>query len=318
MKEVAMSAVQKKGKSDHDKFEMVVLGRKKGRLAQDWIGNVFSLPALMVMLAMVVYPLVYGIVISFYDTNLVNKFNFVGLKYYGRLIKDHTFYASLWKTAVFTFATVAGRTILALAFSTILVKENMPCKKLFRSILVLPWFFPDVVIGILWKWLYNTNYGLFNHVLRSLNIIEQPVEWLSNTHTALGAVIVASIWKGFPFMMVMLMAALQTIPKDLYEAAELDGCNTFQQFRNVTLPGIMPVLSTTLMLEIMWCFKHFTLVWNLTKGGPVDATQVVSIDIYKTGFEYMRFGESSTRAVFVFVIIIVLTVLQKMLQKRKA
>lgn len=313
-----MSAVQTKDKSDHDKFEKVVLGRKAGRLTQDWIGNIFSLPALMVMIAMVVYPLVYGIVISFYDTNLVNKFNFVGLKYYGRLIKDPTFYSSLWKTAVFTFATVAGRTLLALVFSTILVKESMPCKKLFRSILVLPWFFPDVVIGILWKWLYNTNYGLFNHVLRSLNIIEQPIEWLSNTHTALGAVIVASIWKGFPFMMVMLMAALQTIPKDLYEAAELDGCNTFQQFRNVTLPGIMPVLSTTLMLEIMWCFKHFTLVWNLTKGGPVDATQVVSIDIYKTGFEYMRFGESSTRAVFVFVIIIVLTVLQKMLQKRKA
>ena len=313
-----MSAVKTKNRPDRDKFERAVLGHRKGSLTQDWIGNVFSLPALVVMVAMVVYPLVYGIVISFYDTNLVNKFNFVGLKYYGRLIKDRTFYASLWKTAVFTVTTVAGRTLLALVFSTILVKENMPCKKWFRSILVLPWFFPDVVIGILWKWLYNTNYGLFNHILRSLNIIEQPIEWLSNTHTALGAVIVASIWKGFPFMMVMFMAALQTIPKDLYEAAELDGCNSFQQFRNVTLPGIMPVLSTTLMLEVMWCFKHFTLVWNLTKGGPVDATQVVSIDIYKTGFEYMRFGESSTRAVFVFVIIIVLTVLQKMFQKRKA
>ncbi len=313
-----MSAVKTKNRPDRDKFERAVLGHRKGSLTQDWIGNVFSLPALVVMVAMVVYPLVYGIVISFYDTNLVNKFNFVGLKYYGRLIKDRTFYASLWKTAVFTVTTVVGRTLLALVFSTILVKENMPCKKLFRSILVLPWFFPDVVIGILWKWLYNTNYGLFNHILRSLNIIEQPIEWLSNTHTALGAVIVASIWKGFPFMMVMFMAALQTIPKDLYEAAELDGCNSFQQFRNVTLPGIMPVLSTTLMLEVMWCFKHFTLVWNLTKGGPVDATQVVSIDIYKTGFEYMRFGESSTRAVFVFVIIIVLTVLQKMFQKRKA
>ena len=313
-----MSAVKTKNRPDRDKFERAVLGHRKGSLTQDWIGNVFSLPALVVMVAMVVYPLVYGIVISFYDTNLVNKFNFFGLKYYGRLIKDRTFYASLWKTAVFTVTTVVGRTLLALVFSTILVKENMPCKKLFRSILVLPWFFPDVVIGILWKWLYNTNYGLFNHILRSLNIIEQPIEWLSNTHTALGAVIVASIWKGFPFMMVMFMAALQTIPKDLYEAAELDGCNSFQQFRNVTLPGIMPVLSTTLMLEVMWCFKHFTLVWNLTKGGPVDATQVVSIDIYKTGFEYMRFGESSTRAVFVFVIIIVLTVLQKMFQKRKA
>jgi len=284
---------------------------------QNWIGNIFSLPAFLVLVMMVVYPLLYGIFISFFDTNLVNKFNFVGLKYYGRLIKDSSFYASLWKTAIFTFFTVLGRTVLALVFSTILVKDTMPCKKFFRSVLVLPWFFPDVVVGILWKWLYNANFGLFNYLLQLFNITEAPIEWLSNNNTAMGAVILVSIWKGYPFMMVMLLAALQTISKDLYEAAELDGCNSFQQFRHVTLPGIMPVLSTTVMLEIMWCFKHFTLIWNLTKGGPVDATQVVSIDIYKTGFEYMRFGESSTRAVFVFVIIIILTVLQKKIQKVK-
>ncbi len=192
----------------------------------------------------------------------------------------------------------------------------MPCKKLFRSILVLPWFFPDVVIGILWKWLYNANYGLLNYILKSLHIIESNIEWLSNTDTVMAAVIVVSIWKGFPFMMVMLLAALQTIDKDLYEAAELDGCNSFQQFFHVTLPGIMPVLTTTIMLEVMWCFKHFTIIWNLTKGGPVDTTNVVSIDIYNTGFGYMRFGESSTRAVIVFLIIIVMTLAQKYTQQK--
>ena len=106
-----------------------------------------------------------------------------------------------------------------------------------------------------------------------------------------------------------------SIADNLYEAAELDGCGVIQRFLHVTLPGIMPVLSTTLMLEIMWCFKHFTLIWNLTKGGPVDATRVVSIDIYRTGFDYMRFGESSTRAVFVFIIIIILTLLQKKMKR---
>lgn len=291
--------------------------RKKGSLTQDWVGNLFSFPALFVMVAMVVYPLIYGIVISFYNTNLINRFEFVGLRYYGRLLTDMTFYKSILLTVWFTVVTVAGRAVLALLFSSILVKDNMPCKKLFRSILVLPWFFPDVVIGIVWKWLFNTNYGLFNFILQSLHIIDQPIEWLSNPSTAMWAVIVASIWKGFPFMMVMLMAALQTVPKDLYEAAELDGCNSFKQFQHVTFPGIMPVFSTTMMLEIMWCFKHFTMIWNLTKGGPVDATRVVSIDIYKTGFEYMRFGESSTRAVIVFAIIIAFTLLQKFLQRKK-
>ena len=245
--------------------------RHKGDLFQSRAGYAFISPAFLVLVLMVVYPLIYGIVISFFDTNLVNKFDFVGLKYYGRLIKDASFYASLGRTVMFTFFTVLGRTILAVLFANILVMDNLPYKKVFRAILVLPWFFPDVVVGM--------------------------------------------IWKGFPFMMVMLLAALQTISKDLYEAAELDGCGVIQRFLHVTLPGIMPVLSTTLMLEIMWCFKHFTLIWNLTKGGPVDATRVVSIDIYRTGFDYMRFGESSTRAVFVFIIIIILTLLQKKMKR---
>lgn len=292
--------------------------RHVGDLHQNKLGYLFTAPAFLVLVLMVVYPLIYGIVISFFDTNLVNRFDFVGLKYYKRLIVDETFYASLGRTAIFTIFTVAGRTVLAVFFANLLVMDSMPCKTVFRSILVLPWFFPDVVVGILWRWLYNANYGLFNFILRTIGLADAPIEWLSNSKTAMWAVIMVSIWKGFPFMMVMLLAALQTISKDLYEAAELDGCGVFQRFLHVTLPGIMPVLSTTLMLEIMWCFKHFTLIWNLTKGGPVDATQVVSIDIYNTAFQYTRYGESSTRAVFVFVIIIILTVMQKKMKRKEA
>ncbi len=289
--------------------------RPTNKLQQNWQGYLFCGPALIVLLLMVVYPMVYGIVISFFDTNLVNKFKVVNLKWYKKILSDPSFYASLWRTLFFAILSVAGRTILAIVFSNILVKETLPCKKLFRSILVLPWFFPDVVIGILWKWLYDANFGLFNYVLMSLHLVNSNIEWLSNTHTVMLAVIAVSIWKGFPFMMIMLLAALGTIPKDLYEAADLDGCNGFQQFTHVTLPGIFPVLSTTIMLEFMWCFKHFTIIWNLTNGGPVDATTVVSIDIYKVGFQYLRYGESAARAVLVFIIIIVMTALQKSFAK---
>lgn len=281
------------------------------KLQQNWLGYLFCGPALLVLLLMVVYPMVYGIVISFFDTNLVNKFKPVYFKWYAKILGDSAFYASIWRTVVFSVLSVVGRTCLALVFSTILVKETLPCRKLFRSILVLPWFFPDVVIGILWKWLYDANYGLFNYVLKSCHLISSNIEWLSNTNTVMLAVIVVSIWKGFPFMMIMLLSALGTIPKDLYEAADLDGCNSFQQFIHVTLPGIFPVLATTIMLEFMWCFKHFTIIWNLTKGGPVDATTVVSIDIYNVGFQYLRYGESAARAVIVFLIIIAFTVMQK-------
>lgn len=289
--------------------------RPTNKLQQNWQGYLFCGPALIVLLLMVVYPMVYGIVISFFDTNLVNKFKVVNLKWYKKILSDPSFYASLWRTLFFAILSVAGRTILAIVFSNILVKETLPCKKLFRSILVLPWFFPDVVIGILWKWLYDANFGLFNYVLKSLHLVNSNIEWLSNTHTVMLAVIAVSIWKGFPFMMIMLLAALGTIPKDLYEAADLDGCNGLQQFAHVTLPGIFPVLSTTIMLEFMWCFKHFTIIWNLTNGGPVDATTVVSIDIYKVGFQYLRYGESAARAVLVFIIIIVMTALQKSFAK---
>lgn len=286
-------------------------------LHQTPLGYVFIFPALFVLVAMIVYPMVYGIGISFFDTNLVNKWKFIGLKYYVRLLTDVDFGKSILRTLVFTLGTVTGRTVLGLVFATILVNKRLPYKPLFRSIIVLPWFFPDVVIGLLWKWLYNANYGLINHTLLSLHLIDAPVEWLSNSSTAMGAVILVSIWKGFPFMVVMLMAALQTVSQDLYEAAEIDGCDKIGKFLHVTLPGIAPVLSTTVMLEAMWSFKHFTLIWNLTYGGPVDATNVVSIDIYKTGFQYMRFGESSTRAVYVFIIVIVMSLLQRKFKKSK-
>lgn len=287
------------------------------RLRQNSLGYIFIFPALFVLVAMIVYPMLYGIGISFFDTNLVNKWKFIGLKYYVRLLTDENFGRSIVKTLIFTFGTVAGRTFLGLLFATILVDKRIPFKPLFRSIIVLPWFFPDVVIGLLWKWLYNTNYGLINHLLLGLNMIKAPVEWLSNSSTAMGAVILVSIWKGFPFMVVMLMAALQTVSQDLYEAAEIDGCGRIGKFLHVTLPGIAPVLSTTVMLESMWSFKHFTLIWNLTYGGPVDATNVVSIDIYKTGFQYMRFGESATRAVYVFIIVIVISLLQRKFKNSK-
>lgn len=281
------------------------------RLRQSRTGYLFILPAVFVLCMMILYPLLYGVYISFFDTNLVNKWRFVGFKYYSRLAADADFYSSLLRTAIFTVFTVAGRVVLGVSFALLLNAKRLPCKALFRSILVLPWFFPDVVIGLLWKWLFNPSYGLVNSCLLSLGLIGQPVEWLSSTSTAMASVIVVSIWKGFPFMIVMVLAALQTIPADLYEAAELDGCGAIGKFRTVTLPGIMPVLATVVLLEVMWSFKHFTLIWNLTYGGPVDATNVVSIDIYKMGFEYLRFGESATRAVFVFALIMALSLIQR-------
>ena len=276
--------------------------RHRGDLFQSRAGYAFISPAFLVLVLMVVYPLIYGIVISFFDTNLVNKFDFVGLKYYGRLIKDTSFYASLGRTVMFTFFTVLGRTILAVLFANILVMDNLPYKKAFRAILVLPWFFPDVVVGMLWRWLYNANYGLFNFILRSLGIIDGPIEWLSNTDTVMWAVILVSIWKGFPFMMVMLLAALQTISKDLYEAASIDGASPVQQFFNITIPNLKPIISMCVMMDIIGSVKVFDLVFAMTQGGPNGLTNLPTTLMYNEAFKYSHYGLGSAIGILIMVI----------------
>jgi multiple sugar transport system permease protein len=179
---------------------------------------------------------------------------------------------------------------------------NLKGQTFFRVILILPWLFPEVVVALLWKWLFNPMYGLINAALLNLGWIDQPVSWLGQEKIAFAAVIIVSIWKGFPMVMMLLLAGLQNISKDLYEAASIDGATRFKAFRYVTIPGLMPVLSVTLILDTVWWFKHFNMIWILTAGGPGNATNVVSIDIFKQAFEYFQFGPASAMAVMVFFI----------------
>jgi multiple sugar transport system permease protein len=154
----------------------------------------------------------------------------------------------------------------------------------------------------LWKWLFNPLYGLINATLLSWGWIDKPISWLGDEQIAFVAVILVSIWKGFPMVMMLLLAGLQNISKDLYEAAAIDGATRSKAFLNVTLPGLMPVLGVTLILDTVWWFKHFNMIWILTAGGPGNATNVVSIDIFKQAFEYFQFGPASAMAVMVFVV----------------
>ena len=292
--------------------------RHKGDLFQSRAGYAFISPAFLVLVLMVVYPLIYGIVISFFDTNLVNKFDFVGLKYYGRLIKDASFYASLGRTVMFTFFTVLGRTILAVLFANILVMDNLPYKKVFRAILVLPWFFPDVVVGMLWRWLYNANYGLFNFILRSLHIIDAPIEWLSNTDTVMWAVILVSIWKGFPFFAISFLAGLQSISSDLYEAAEIDGAGKWRRFLTVTIPGLKPVIITTTVLRLIWTANTTDLIFTMTTGGPGYSTHVLALYTYLTAWTDLDFGYSSAMAIFLMLVLLIfIGIYMKLINKDK-
>ncbi|MFB9279620.1 carbohydrate ABC transporter permease [Cohnella cellulosilytica] len=261
----------------------------------------FILPAVVTLLVLITYPLIYGAYISFFDTNLITKWDFVGFKYYANIFSNFEFTSRILLTLHYTFWVVVGHFIIGTGLALIL---NMKLRgiTIFRVILILPWLFPEVVVGLLWKWLFNPLYGLFNAVLLNLGLIDDPVSWLGDEKTAFGAVIVVSIWKGFPMVMMLLLAGLQSIPEDIYEAAKIDGCTRSSSFRYVTLPALMPVMVVTLILDTVWWFKHFTMIWILTQGGPGNATNVVSIDIFKQAFEFFNFGKASAMAILVFFV----------------
>lgn len=261
----------------------------------------FIAPASLTILLLVVYPILYGIYISFFDTNLVNKWNFVGLKYYIQALTDAPFLHSLWKTMIFTVTVVAGHFVLGFLFASVL-NMDIRMRTLFRGILILPWLFPDVVIAYLFKWILNTQGGIFNELLMHFGLIGEPAGWLSTSKTAFLCVILVSIWKGYPLVMVQILAGIQTISADMYEAADIDGANFWNKFCYITLPALKPILTTILILDTVWVFKQFTLIWLMTSGGPGSTTMVSAIEIYKNAFTYFKYGFASAQSVYILIV----------------
>ena len=264
-------------------------------------GYWFIFPAAITMALLVLYPLVYGFVISLFDTNLVNRWDFVGLDHFIRALTDPVFLKSIGTTALYSGLIVAGTLVVGTVLALIL-NMKLRFRTFFRVVLILPWLFPEVVVALLWKWMFNPIYGILSDVFQTLGLSTEPILWLEDPNAALPGVVIASIWKGFPLVMVLMLAGLQSISFDLYEAASLDGANKLQLFRHITLPGLAPILLVTMILETVSWFKHFTIVWLMTAGGPIDATNIVSISIYRTAFQNFQFGQAAALAAIVFVI----------------
>lgn len=275
---------------------------KPGRLSQkELIPYFFILPVLLVLLALVAYPLVYGIVISFFDTDLAKKWNFVGLKNFITIFTQDHFEDSILVTLKFTVCVVIGHFVIGTIFGLALNQRKRGVT-FFRAVLVLPWLFPDVVIALIFKWIANPLYGLLNNYLMKWGLIDKQVSWLGSARWAFLVVVLVCIWKGYPMVMVNVLAALQSVSSDILEAARVDGANKVQTFFRVVIPEIKPVLATTVILDVVWWFKHYTVVQMLTAGGPGNTTNVVSVGIYKEAFQYFKFGKASAMAVVVFII----------------
>ena len=267
-------------------------------------------PALLALVALVVYPLLYGVYISFFKTNLANKWDFVGLKNYISVFSDGVFVKQLGVTLKFTAIVVLAHFIIGI-FLAMLLNQSRPGITFFRTILVLPWLMPEVVIALIFKWIMNPLYGLLNYGMQLLGLSEGGVSWLGDTEYAFISVVLVCIWKGYPLVMVNALAALQSVSTDIYEAAKVDGANKIQTFFRIILPSIKPVLATTLILDTVWWFKHYTIVYLMTKGGPGSDTSIVSIEIYKQAFDYFNFGKAASMSVVVFFVCLIISKLYR-------
>jgi ABC-type sugar transport system permease subunit len=266
-------------------------------------GYFFTLPALLVVFSLIIYPLGYAIFISTQRTNLISEWEFVGARYYAQLLTDPEFLNSLKISLVFAFFVVVGNFVVGLLLAVIL-NQNIKFATFFKIILMLPWLLPEVVVALIWKWLFNPTYGLINYILNSIGIIDSDVSWFDSSASALAGVIFVATWKGYPIVMIMMLAGMKNIPQERYEAAAVDGASRLQQFRHVTLPGLRPIFLVTLILETAWWFKHFTIIWLMTSGGPAGATKVVSIDIYQQAFANFNFGLAAAESVIILSILL--------------
>jgi multiple sugar transport system permease protein len=252
-------------------------------------------PALLLLTLTVLYPLGRGIWLSFQSYSLVNPMGngFVGLDNY-RTLLDSDAYRQVWKTTVlFVAASVAGQFLLG--FFTAIVLNNRDIKRqgLFRGLLLVPWIVPTVVTSLLWKWIYNQQYGIFNYLLERADINPGFKAWIGYPDLAMFSVVLANVWKGFPFHMIVLLAALQTIPVDVMEAAAMDGASAFERFRHIVIPYMRYIIMIDLLISIIWTFQNFTLIWTMTEGGPADATTTLAISIYRTAFQGFDMGLGS-------------------------
>lgn len=268
----------------------------------------FVSPTALLLIVLMFIPVVLVIKYSFMDNVIVNKHpQFVGLGNYIKIITDETFRTALYNTFIFTIVSVVAHLLLGLAFATLLNSSliGKTSKAIFRTIYILPWLFTVAIIAVLWRLILNP-LGVINYVLVTLGFVHTGVEWLSSTSTALAAVTFINIWAGYPFYMTSILAGLQGIPRDLYEAATVDGASAFQQFIHVTLPQLKPIIISMSMLDLIWTSQQFALVWMTTGGGPITSTEVLGTYTYKLAFSQYQFSQASTSAVILFLLSMIL------------
>jgi multiple sugar transport system permease protein len=261
-------------------------------------------PATLLFCLLMLFPMIMVVRYSLMDGAIVTKDPaFAGLQNYRAIFEDPVFWQSVSQTLYFTVMSVIFHLLIGLAFALLLnsPRVNPAVRSVLRVLFILPWLFTAVIIAIIWRLLLDPN-GVINSVLMALDIVRFKVEWFSSTSTALHAVTFVNIWAGYPLYMVSLLAGLQGIPKDLYEAAGIDGANEWEKFRYITIPQLMPIIISIALLDFIWTMQVFPLVWMTTGGGPIHATEMLSTYTYKLAFREYDFSLAAASAILILLL----------------
>ena len=263
------------------------------------------LPATIVMLAVVLFPIVYSFWLAFRNMSLYHfrVHEFVGLEQFRVILTEKVFYSLLFRSVVWTVVNVFFHVSIGVLLA-VLLNGPVRGKTLFRTLLILPWAMPQYISALTWRGMFNYEYGALNLMLKQWLHLP-PVPWLSDPFWAFVAPILTNIWLGFPFMMVIALGGLASIPNEIYEAAELDGASGWDKFTRITLPSLMPVLVPAILLGTIWTFNSTLVIWLVSKGGqPSDSTHILVTYMYKVAFTYSRYSYAAAFSVIVFAILL--------------
>jgi len=266
-------------------------------------GYLFIIPAILFLFMTTLYPILLVVRISFLENYFVmEEPHFIGLQNYLEVLKDKVFWISLMNTVIFTGSSVVMHLSIGLALALLLNQRiSSKVRNIFRGMLLFPWLIPSAVAASIWVLLYQP-LGMLNASLMQLGVIKTCKMWLGNPSLAMLSIIVVNVWWGFPLYMVTSLAGLQTIPNDIYEASALDGASTVQKFWYITIPGLRGVLLTMAIFDIIWTFKHFDLIFLMTGGGPLFATEILGTYTYTSAFKSFRFSHAAASGIIMLLI----------------
>ncbi len=279
-------------------------------MRKQWSAYLFLAPVLITFAIFTVFAVGYAFYLSFHEWNILEPAKpFVGLDNYRRLLEDGRFGQSILNTGYYTLASVPLTMGLGLLIA-LLLNARIRARGLFRALFYLPVVTPLVIASIIWKWVYNGDYGLLNYYLIQLGVIDRPLLWLSDRNLAMPAVILTSVWKSVGFAMVVYLAGLQSIPEDYYDAAKVDGANGLRRLKDITLPLLSTTTFFLAVVSVLGSFQVFTQIFVMTNGGPLRRTTTIVYHIYQTAFRNFDMGYAAAMAFAMFAMMFVFTLLQ--------